>query len=75
MINAAKADGSIGEAEIERIAGKLGEDGLSREEKEFFVSEANKPMERKEAPIRNRPRYAASTGPKSGLPNMVRIAV
>ena len=45
MINAAKADGAIGEAEIERIVGKLGEDGLSREEKEFFVSEANKPMD------------------------------
>lgn len=44
MINAAKADGRIDETEIQKIVGKLEKDGLTREEKEFFVSEANKPM-------------------------------
>ncbi len=45
MINAAKADGQIDEAEIEKIVGKLEKDGLSREERDFFVAEANKPMD------------------------------
>ena len=44
MINAAKADGRIDETEIQKIVGKLEKDGLTREEKEFFVNEANKPM-------------------------------
>ncbi|MEN8200014.1 MAG: tellurite resistance TerB family protein [Thermodesulfobacteriota bacterium] len=45
MINAAKADGKIDETEVEKIVGKLEKDGLTREEKEFFVREANKPMD------------------------------
>ncbi len=45
MINAAKADNRIDEAEVERIIGKLGEDGLTQEEKEAFIAEANKPMD------------------------------
>ncbi len=45
MINAAKADGQIDKTEIEKIVGKLEKDGLTREEKEFFTSEANKPMD------------------------------
>lgn len=45
MINAAKADGKIDQQEIERIVGKLDEDGLTQEEKDFFVIEANKPMD------------------------------
>ena len=45
MINAAKADGQIDQAEIERIVGKLEEGGLSEEEKAFFMEEANKPLD------------------------------
>jgi len=45
MINAAKADGKIDQQEIEKIVGKLDDDGLTKEEKTFFVSEANKPLD------------------------------
>jgi len=45
MINAAKADNRIDETEIQRIVGKLEEDGLTEEEKNFFVQEARKPMD------------------------------
>ena len=44
MINAAKADGRIDEKEIQKIIGKLEKGGLTEEEKAFFVSEAEKPM-------------------------------
>lgn len=45
MINAAKADGQIDETEIRKISGKLEEGGLTMEEKNFFITEANKPMD------------------------------
>lgn len=45
MINAAKADNRIDDAEVERIIGKLGEDGLTQAEKDAFIAEANKPMD------------------------------
>lgn len=45
MINAAKADGKIDQKEIEKIIGKLDDDGLTEEEKKFFVTEANKPLD------------------------------
>ncbi|HHD63081.1 MAG TPA: tellurite resistance TerB family protein [Desulfobulbaceae bacterium] len=45
MINAAKADGNIDDVEIQKIVGKLQENGLTEEEKQFFLSEANKPMD------------------------------
>lgn len=45
MINAAKADNRIDEKEIEKIIGKLEEDGLTSEEKDFFMQEARKPMD------------------------------
>ena len=45
MINAAKADGRIDQAEIDKIVGKLEKGGLSAEEKNFFMAEANKPLE------------------------------
>jgi len=45
MINAAKADGQIDQAEIQKIVGKLEEEGLTQEEKDFFIAEANKPMD------------------------------
>jgi uncharacterized membrane protein YebE (DUF533 family) len=44
MISAAKADGKIDNAEIQKIIGKLDDDGLTQEEKDFFISEANKPL-------------------------------
>ena len=44
MINAAKADGQIDKSEIDKIIGKLDDDGLEQKEKEFFMTEANKPM-------------------------------
>lgn len=45
MINAAKADGQIDETELNKIIGKLDDNGLTQEEKEFFSAEANKPMD------------------------------
>ncbi len=45
MINAAKADGKIDQQEIEKIVGKLDDDGLTQEEKNFFMTEANKPQD------------------------------
>ena len=45
MINAAKADGKIDQKEIDKIVGKLDDDGLSQEEKDFFIAEANKPLD------------------------------
>jgi uncharacterized membrane protein YebE (DUF533 family) len=45
MINAAKADGRIDDVEIKKIIGNLEQGGLTAEEKEFFVAEANKPMD------------------------------
>lgn len=45
MINAAKADGKIDDAEVQRIIGKLEKGGLTEEEKQFFVSEARKPLD------------------------------
>jgi uncharacterized membrane protein YebE (DUF533 family) len=45
MINAAKADGRIDEAETERIVGKLREDGISDEEQRFVAAEMAKPID------------------------------
>ncbi len=45
MINAAKADGEIDKSEIDKIIGKLDDDGLEQSEKDFFLTEANKPMD------------------------------
>ena len=45
MINATKADGKIDDAEVQKIVGKLDDDGLTREEKDFFITEANKPLD------------------------------
>ena len=45
MINAAKADGRIDETETSKIIGKLDDDGLTEAEKNFFLTEANKPMD------------------------------
>jgi len=45
MINAAKADGHIDEKEVEKIIGKLDDDGLTQEEKQFFMEESRKPVD------------------------------
>lgn len=45
MINAAKADGRIDKEEVQKILGKLDDDGLSQEEKEFFTTEASRPLD------------------------------
>ncbi len=45
MINATKADGKIDNAEVQKIVGKLDDDGLTQDEKDFFVAEANKPLD------------------------------
>ena len=45
MINATKADGKIDNTEVQKIVGKLNDDGLTQKEKDFFVAEANKPLD------------------------------
>lgn len=45
MINAAKADGAIDQAELQKIIGKFEEDGLTREDKDFFMSESTRPLD------------------------------
>lgn len=45
MISAAKADGEVDEAEIQRIVGKLSDDGVSPEEKRFLMDELRRPLD------------------------------
>ncbi len=45
MINAAKADGAIDQAELQNIIGKLEEDGLTADEKDFFITESSRPLD------------------------------
>jgi len=45
MINAAKADGQIDAQEAQRLVGKMQEDGVTEEERQFVLSEMQKPME------------------------------
>jgi len=61
MINAAKADGRIDQQEMEQITGKLAEDGLQEEEKQFFLTEAAKPLDTQAliAAAQGRPELAA----------------
>jgi uncharacterized membrane protein YebE (DUF533 family) len=44
MINAAKADGQIDKAEVDRIVGRLAEMGIDKEAQEFLMAEMRKPM-------------------------------
>jgi len=44
MINAAKADGQVDDTEIQTITGKMGENGMTEKEKEFFLAEVKKPL-------------------------------
>jgi len=66
MLNAAKADGQVDRDELQRIVGKVAEDGLTEEEKSYLATEIEKPMDM-EAMIRAVPNeqvaaqvYAAS---------------
>jgi uncharacterized membrane protein YebE (DUF533 family) len=45
MINAAKADGKIDEAEIGRIVGKLQEEGADGENQRFVMTEMQRPLQ------------------------------
>lgn len=45
MISAAKADGQIDQAEMEKIIGKLGTDQVSAADKEFVMSEMRAPID------------------------------
>ncbi|MBP7240735.1 tellurite resistance TerB family protein [Amaricoccus sp.] len=45
MIAAAKADGSIDQAEMEKIIGKIGEGGVTDAEKAFVMSELSTPVD------------------------------
>jgi uncharacterized membrane protein YebE (DUF533 family) len=45
MLNAAKADGEIDAAEIQRILGKLEEAGMDSDARDFVINEMNKPMD------------------------------
>lgn len=61
MINAAKADGKIDRQEVQKIIGKLDDDGLTEDEKEFFTTEANRPIDLNGivSSAQNRPELAA----------------
>ncbi|QDF96062.1 protein YebE [Azoarcus sp. DD4] len=45
MLCAAKADGAVDEAEIQRIVGEIDDDGVSPAEKEFLFAELRKPLD------------------------------
>jgi len=45
MVNAAKADGQIDPQEAQRLLGKMQEDGVTEEEREFVLREMQKPMD------------------------------
>lgn len=48
MINAAKADGQIDQGEIQRIIGKLQENGMDKEAQQYVLTEMNKPLDTRE---------------------------
>lgn len=45
MLCAAKADGTVDEAEIQRIIGRIDDDGISEEERQFLLAELRKPLD------------------------------
>lgn len=45
MISAAKADGQVDEPEMERIAGKIGTDGITPEERQMVLDELRRPLD------------------------------
>jgi uncharacterized membrane protein YebE (DUF533 family) len=61
MISAAKADGRVDETEMDNILGRLAEDGLTDEEKEFLRAEMRRPLDINEVigSAQGRPELAA----------------
>ena len=61
MINAAKADGEIGEEEIHRLVGKLQEVGADAEDHRYVLTQMQKPMQTEEliSEVKGRPELAA----------------
>lgn len=61
MINAAKADGQIDQVEVQRILGKLQEDGIDEKDQQFIIMEMQKPMDMQQliAAARGRPDVGA----------------
>jgi uncharacterized membrane protein YebE (DUF533 family) len=60
MISAAKADGQVDQAELEKVIGKLGEDNVTAEEKAFVMQELRAPLDpRKLAADARTPEQAA----------------
>ncbi len=61
MINAAKSDGRIDEKEIERIVGKLQENGTDPEDQRYVLVQMQKPMETESliSAVTGRPELAA----------------
>ena len=45
MIAASKADGEVDEAELQRIVGRIDDDGVSADEKRFLIEELRKPLD------------------------------
>ena len=45
MISAAKADGQIDQAEMQKIIGKVGDEGVTAEEKAFVMAELGAPVD------------------------------
>lgn len=45
MISAAKADGQIDQAEMQKIIGKISDDQVTPEEKQFVIAEMNAPLD------------------------------
>lgn len=45
MISAAKADGQVDDDEIQRIVGKIDDDGVTPEEKQFIIDELRQPLD------------------------------
>jgi uncharacterized membrane protein YebE (DUF533 family) len=45
MISAAKADGAVDESEIQRIVGKIDDDGVSPTEKQLLRTELRQPLD------------------------------
>jgi uncharacterized membrane protein YebE (DUF533 family) len=61
MLNAAKADGQIDQAEIQRIIGKLEKAGADSDARDFVINEMNKPgdLDGIVAAAKGRPQLAA----------------
>jgi uncharacterized membrane protein YebE (DUF533 family) len=45
MISAAKADGQLDQSEMNKLMGKVGEDGITDEERQFIRDELNQPLD------------------------------